>query len=51
IGEGLLRLSIGLEDVEDLVADLAQALANPRRCPSHRVRPASNAHAWWSRDA
>ena len=27
VGEGLLRLSIGLEDVEDLVADLGQALA------------------------
>lgn len=27
VGEGLLRLSIGLEDVEDLVADLGQALS------------------------
>ena len=27
IGEGLVRLSVGLEDVEDLKADLAQALA------------------------
>ena len=27
IGEGLIRLSVGLEDVEDLKADLAQALA------------------------
>lgn len=27
IGEGLIRLSVGLEDSEDLVADLAQALA------------------------
>jgi cystathionine beta-lyase/cystathionine gamma-synthase len=26
IGEGLLRLSIGIEDAEDLVADLQQAL-------------------------
>ena len=26
IGEGLLRLSVGLEDVDDLWADLAQAL-------------------------
>lgn len=26
IGQGFLRLSVGLEDVEDLVADLAQAL-------------------------
>ncbi len=27
VPEGLLRLSVGLEDVEDLWADLAQALA------------------------
>jgi O-succinylhomoserine sulfhydrylase len=27
IGEGLLRLSVGLEDVEDLLADLSAALA------------------------
>jgi methionine-gamma-lyase len=27
IGEGLLRLSIGLEDAEDIFADLEQALA------------------------
>ena len=27
IGEGMLRLSIGLEDAEDLIADLGQALA------------------------
>ena len=26
IGEGFLRLSVGLEDVEDLTADLGQAL-------------------------
>ncbi|MBV8442667.1 MAG: PLP-dependent transferase, partial [Hyphomicrobiales bacterium] len=34
IGPGLLRLSVGLEDVEDLIEDLAQALdkaAAPRR--------------------
>jgi len=35
IGPGLLRLSVGLEDVDDLIEDLAQALdkaaANPRR--------------------
>ena len=30
IGDGLLRLSVGLEDVEDLWADLAQALAAAR---------------------
>ncbi len=28
IGEGLLRLSVGLEDVEDLLADLSSALAS-----------------------
>lgn len=27
IGEGLIRLSVGIEDVEDLIADLDQALA------------------------
>ena len=27
IGPGLLRLSVGLEDVEDLIEDLQQALA------------------------
>ncbi|EBW1603980.1 methionine gamma-lyase, partial [Salmonella enterica subsp. enterica serovar Kottbus] len=28
IGEGLLRLSIGLEDTRDIVADIEQALGN-----------------------
>lgn len=28
ITDGLVRLSVGIEDVEDLIADLAQALAN-----------------------
>ena len=27
IREGMLRLSVGIEDVDDLLADLAQALA------------------------
>ncbi len=27
IGDGLVRLSVGVEDADDLVADLAQALA------------------------
>ncbi|HEU5433311.1 MAG TPA: PLP-dependent transferase, partial [Thermomicrobiales bacterium] len=27
IREGLIRLSVGIEDVDDIVADLAQALA------------------------
>ncbi|HEY8745599.1 MAG TPA: PLP-dependent transferase, partial [Chloroflexota bacterium] len=26
IGDGLLRLAVGIEDVEDILADLAQAL-------------------------
>jgi cystathionine beta-lyase/cystathionine gamma-synthase len=26
IGDGLLRLSVGIEDVEDIIADLGQAL-------------------------
>ncbi|MDR9426216.1 MAG: PLP-dependent transferase, partial [Marinobacter sp.] len=29
IGDGMLRLSVGLEDVEDLIADLDQALKLP----------------------
>jgi O-succinylhomoserine sulfhydrylase len=31
IGEGMLRLSVGLEDVEDVLADLTQALAGQHR--------------------
>lgn len=27
IGENMIRVSVGLEDIEDLLADLAQALA------------------------
>ena len=27
IGDALVRLSVGVEDVDDLIADLAQALA------------------------
>jgi cystathionine beta-lyase/cystathionine gamma-synthase len=27
IGEGLVRLSVGIEDADDLIADLEQALA------------------------
>ena len=30
IGEGLLRLSVGIEDADDLEADLAQALQSPQ---------------------
>ena len=28
IPDGMVRLSVGIEDVEDIIADLAQALAN-----------------------
>jgi cystathionine gamma-synthase/methionine-gamma-lyase len=28
IGEGLVRLSVGIEDPEDIIADLAQALSH-----------------------
>jgi cystathionine beta-lyase/cystathionine gamma-synthase len=31
IGDGLIRLSVGIEGYEDLEADLAQALAGPAR--------------------
>ncbi len=41
IGDGLVRLSVGIEAVEDVIADLDQALAaaggakTTRRCPDH----------------
>ena len=31
IGEGLIRLSIGLEDADDLIGDLARALGRVKR--------------------
>jgi O-succinylhomoserine sulfhydrylase len=34
IGPGLLRLSVGLEDVEDLIEDLGQALDRLQASPS-----------------
>ena len=36
IGEGFLRLSVGLEDAKDLIADLAQAL---EKIPALRASP------------
>jgi cystathionine beta-lyase/cystathionine gamma-synthase len=30
IGDGLIRLSVGIEDAQDLIDDLAQALAKAR---------------------
>lgn len=35
VTEGLIRLSVGIEDVEDLRADLIQALDGTRRPPAH----------------
>ena len=31
IGEGMIRLSVGLEDVDDLIEDLGQALKASQR--------------------
>jgi methionine-gamma-lyase len=31
ISDGLIRLSVGLEEVEDIIADLSQALPAPER--------------------
>ncbi|MGE3305044.1 MAG: methionine gamma-lyase [Rhizobiaceae bacterium] len=36
ISEGLIRLSVGLEEVEDIIADLAQALDIPQVAPPGR---------------
>jgi cystathionine beta-lyase/cystathionine gamma-synthase len=33
IGDGLVRLSVGIEDVEDIMADLGQALERLDRAP------------------
>ena len=45
--DGLVRLSVGIEDVEDLIADLEQALrdggtvgAGQCRAPTIRIAPA-----------
>ncbi len=40
ISDGLVRLSIGLEDVEDLLADIAQALGQTRRLTHARQKVA-----------
>ena len=47
IGEGLLRLSVGIEQCEDLLADLERglALATPRRRDPDDASPASRAVA------
>lgn len=41
IGEGLVRLSVGIEKVDDLIADLDQAL---RAAGQHSARPAQQPH-------
>ncbi len=38
IRPGLVRLSVGIEDPRDLVADLAQALDVPAGAPAARAR-------------
>ena len=38
IGDGLVRLSVGVEDVEDLRADLAYALTKIERCKNDKAR-------------
>ncbi len=45
ISDGLVRLSVGLEDPKDIIADLAQALdkASDSTCHDHRVPPHSRA--------
>lgn len=37
IGPGLLRLSVGIEDARDLLADVDRALARVAALPSHQV--------------
>jgi cystathionine beta-lyase/cystathionine gamma-synthase len=32
ISDGLIRLSVGIEDIEDLIEDIEQALAKTSRC-------------------
>lgn len=34
IGDGLIRLSVGLEDAADLIADLGRALVGSTRAPA-----------------
>jgi methionine-gamma-lyase len=44
ISDGLVRLSVGLEDIEDLLADIAQALDSALAIsPTHRHAPARHA--------
>jgi len=38
ITEGLVRLSVGIEDVEDIIADLDQALLYVENSTSSRVK-------------
>nr|WP_239452057.1 PLP-dependent transferase [Frondihabitans sp. PAMC 28766] len=43
IDEGLIRLSVGIEDADDLIADLAQALAALPAAAAHAAVPAAAA--------
>jgi methionine-gamma-lyase len=43
IGQGLVRVSVGLEDVEDLLADMAAALDAAASATDHQVRSAITA--------
>ena len=44
VTETLLRLSVGIEDVEDLIADLDQALAAVKPAATHTPEAAAHAH-------
>ena len=48
IPEGLVRLSVGIEDVEDLWEDLAQALDVVRALTGRRGHRPAAAHSWIS---
>lgn len=45
IGEGLVRISAGLEDTDDLLADIAQALDAAARLPAYSAKQAATAAA------
>jgi hypothetical protein len=45
ISDGLVRVSIGIEDEMDLREDLAQALANGRSSPDERRKPTNDMDA------
>ena len=47
IGPGLVRLSVGLENIDDLKADLEQAFAAARLQRRHDPSRPSPCPAWW----